>query len=217
MVRNVHTLISKQCSSARRAVIVLTGGPGGGKSTLLDELQRNPAWAGQFAALPEAIFMMRHMGISAQERLFQRVMVHMQMALEDGLNRSLGPDDPRPILCHRGSLDPLAYWIDRGWAEEAFFSYTGTTLDQQYQRYSAVLHLVTAADGAQEHYARWPEAHRPERIEDALRLDGLLHRVWRDHPCYYRLDNVGRSWQAKAEKARTILSGLLSVNRINTP
>ena len=195
---------------SRRPVIVLTGGPGGGKSTLLEELRRDPVWTGRFAALPEAVFMMRSVGISPRKRLFQRVMVYLQMALEDGLDRALGPDNPRLILCHRGSLDPLAYWIDRGWPEEAFFTYTESTREQHDQRYTAVIHLVTAADGAVDHYTRWPEAHRPERTEDAVRLDGLLHRVWRDHPCYHRIDNAGKSWEEKTGDARAILSGLLA-------
>lgn len=192
-----------------RPAIVLTGGPGGGKTTLIEELSRDPAWAGRFAALPEAIFLMRHVGISPREKLFQRVMVHMQIALEDGLDRALGPNDPCAILCHRGSLDPLVYWLDRGWPEDEFFVYTETTREEHYRRYTAVIHLVTAADGAEEYYARWPEAHRPEQIEDAIRLDGLLHQVWRDHPRYYRIGNEGQGWEAKAEEAKKILDGIL--------
>lgn len=199
--------VMRQC-----AVIVLTGGPGGGKTTLLQELRHDLAWAGRFVALPEAIFLMRHVGISPRKRLFQRVMVHLQIALEDGLDRALGPGDPRPILCHRGSLDPLAYWLDRGWPEEEFFPYTETTREDHYRRYTGVIHLVTAADGAEDHYAHWPEAHRPEQIEDAIRLDGLLHRVWRDHPCYYRIDNAGRGWTEKSEEARQTLGRWLAID-----
>jgi len=193
-----------------RSIFVLTGGPGGGKSTLLEELQRDPTWTGRFVAMPETILIMVAVGISTHEQLFQRVMVHLQIALEDGLGRALGPDNPQPILCHRGSLDPLAYWIDRGWPEEKFFTYTETRREEHYQRYTAVIHLVTAADGAEEHYTNWPEAHRPEQIEDAIRLDGLLHRIWRHHPCYHRIGNVDTSWKEKAGKAQAILSGLLA-------
>ena len=186
-------------------LIVLTGGPGGGKTTLIEELSCQSSCSGRFAALPEAIFILRHTGISPRKKLFQRAMVHLQMAMEDGLSRALGPHDRRLILCHRGALDPLAYWLDRGWPEQEFFEYTVTTREGLYQRYTAVLHLITAADGAAEHYTRWPDAHRPERPEDAIRLDGLLYQVWRDHPAYYRLGNEGQDWAAKVRAAGAIL------------
>lgn len=189
-------------------MIVLTGGPGGGKTTLIKDLAQNPAWRGRFLALLEAISVAGRVGVSPRERLFQRLMVEIQRAMEDGLARALDPDDSRFILCHRGTLDPLAYWLDRGWPEEEFFAFTETKREDHYRRYAAVIHLVTAADGAAVHYTKWPDAHRPEQIEDAIRLDGLLHQVWRDHPCYYRLGNEGRDWAAKAKVARDILSDL---------
>jgi predicted ATPase len=191
------------------ARIVLTGGPGGGKSTLIRELQSDPAWSGRLAVLPEAISLMGEVGISPSEQRFQRVMVSLQMALEDGLAQALGDSDKSMILCHRGSLDPLAYWLDRGWTREAFFAFTGTSLDQHYRRYRAVIQMVTAADGAEEHYLRWPDAHRPETVADAVRIDQRLHEVWRDHPAYIRIDNQGRDWATKSSVARAILAGLL--------
>ncbi len=91
-------------------------------------------------------------------------------------------------------------------------------MEEHYRRYEAVIHLVTAADGASLHYTRWPEAHRPEGIEDAVRLDGLLHYVWRDHPQYHRLDNEGRDWASKSQAAREILAGVTHAgNRGNSP
>lgn len=191
-------------------LIALTGGPCGGKTTLIEELAQDPAWRGRFLALPEAIFVAGRVGVPTNERLFQKLMVEIQRGLEDALSRSLDPSDPRFVLCHRGTLDPLAYWLDRGWPEEEFFTFTETTREDHFRRYAAVIHLVTAADGAEEHYTHWPEAHRPERIEDSIRLDALLHKVWRDHPNYYRSDNEGRDWAAKAEWARDVLSDWLS-------
>jgi predicted ATPase len=186
-------------------LIALTGGPGGGKTTLIEQLSCDPAWAGRFAALPEAIFTLRHSGLSMDEKPFQRAMLHMQLAMEDGLRRALDPHDHRLILCHRGALDPLAYWLDRGWDEQEFFTFTGTRRARLYARYTAVLHLVTAADGAAEHYARWPDNPRGEMPEDAIRLDHLLQRVWGEHPNYYRLDNAGRDWEDKFQAACEIL------------
>jgi len=193
----------------RNTFIVLTGGPGGGKTTLIEELLSDPAWSGRIITLPEAIFILGQVGISPRQKLFQRVMVHLQMTLEDGLDRALSLAEPRLILCHRGSLDPLAYWLDRGWPEEEFFTFTGTTLEEHYRRYKAVIHLVTAADKAEQHYTRWPEAHRPEEIKDAVRLDRLIQRVWDGHPNYYRLDNEERDWATKSKAAIRILTNLV--------
>jgi hypothetical protein len=185
--------------------VVLTGGPGGGKTALIRELAGDPAWAGRILALPEAIAVAGQVGISPGERLFQRLMVEIQRGLEQALERTLEPGDRRLILCHRGTFDPLAYWLDRGWSEDQFYAFTGAGRSAHYQRYAAVLHLVTAADGAAVFYRCWPDSHRPEQPEDAIRLDRLLAHAWGDHPHYYRIDNAGRDWPAKAQAARAVL------------
>lgn len=190
---------------ATRRRIVLTGGPGGGKTALIQELYRDPGWRDRFLALPEAISVAGRLEVSPRERIFQRLMVETQRALENGLDRALEAHDTRFVLCHRGTLDPLAYWLDRGWSEAQFYDFTRTRREEHYARYVAVIHLVTAADGAPQHYARWPDAHRPERAEDAVRLDRLLGQVWDGHTNYHRLGNVGRGWVSKVREARALL------------
>lgn len=152
---------------------------------------------------------MRDIGISPTKKTFQRIMVNLQLALEDGLHKGLVNDENRVILCHRGSLDPLAYWLDRGWEAVEFFIFTKTTKEDHYRRYTAVIHLVTAADGAIGAYKRWPDAHRPETPEEAIQLDRLLYYVWHDHPNYYRIDNQGKNWDTKSREAHRLLRQIL--------
>ncbi|GER79172.1 MAG: hypothetical protein DPW21_00420 [Anaerolineae bacterium] len=188
-----------------RPFIVLTGGPCGGKSTLMEELRHE----GSFLFLPEAIFAVGGVGIPPSQKQFQRLMVRAQWGLEDALTQTLQLDDDGLVLCNRGSLDPLAYWLTRGWEEEEFFSFTRTHREEHYQRYAVVIHLVTAADGAAHAYKRYPEAHRPETVEESIRLDRLLGQVWQGHPRYYRMDNIGVTWEEKSSKAKQIIRGLM--------
>jgi hypothetical protein len=189
--------------------IALTGGPGGGKTTLIEELGNDSNYASHLLFLPESIFVAGSMGISPQEKQFQRIMVQTQFGLEDSLTQAENQDNKRLVLCHRGSLDPLAYWLARGWDENEFFTFTGTHREDHLLRYVAVIHLVTAADGAQHAYKRWPEAHRIEQPQDAINLDRLLGKIWQGHPRYYRLDNRGISWDEKSRKAKEIIQQFL--------
>ncbi len=189
-----------------RPMICLTGGPGGGKSTLLDDLARHPDWAGKFCALPEAVQYARHLQISPHTQLFQRAVVYLQIGLEQGLDRALGQDDLRPIICHRGSLDPIAFWKQRGWEQDGFLSFTSLSLQAHYARYDLVIHLVTAADGVPSEYTRWPHAHRPEEAVEAIQLDRWLEEAWIGHPNYHRIDNSVQSWEDKSRLAIGILN-----------
>lgn len=189
--------------------IVLTGGPGGGKSTLIDELSVDTAFAGRLVVLPEAILTMRDAGISPCERQFQQAVVRCQLELEEAVDEAPGSDDGQILVCHRGSLDPLAYWRQRGWPPDEFFELTATTPAGHYARYAAVIHLVTAADRAPTAYERWPDAHRPESLAEAIALDSWLREAWGDHPRYHRIDNASRGWAAKSLAARDVLARYL--------
>jgi hypothetical protein len=139
-------------------------------------------------------------------------MVHLKLSLEDSLTRAFGPDAPRFILCHRWTLDPLAFWQQRGWLEEEFSAFMRTTLEDHYRRYVTVIYLVTSANGVPWAYMRWPQVYRPEEVEDAIRLDRWLQRAWGGHPNHFRIDNEGRDWPAKSRGAREILARLLEQN-----
>jgi predicted ATPase len=190
--------------------IVLTGGPCGGKTTLINQLRQDMTWSKRILALPEAIAIAGGVGIDIREKVFQHLMVSTQLAMQVGLQASITSQEDRLVLCHRGSLDPLAYWLENGWDMEEFFTYTKTSFGSHYTGYTAVINLETAARGAPEAYRRWPDAHRSESPEKAIQLDERLHQVWSNHPHYHRLVNDGCSWKEKSDRAVGILEKFIS-------
>jgi predicted ATPase len=188
--------------------IVLTGGPGGGKTTLMDELRTENRYTQCWILVPEAAPLLFRAGFGANKLNFQRAVVHLQMTLEEVCAEMAAPD--QTLICHRGTLDALAYWLRNGWDEAAFFAWTRMSREDHFRRYHGVVHLQTAAIGAESYYHRWPEAHRPETIEQAAEIDRLCACAWNQHPRYSLIDNSRRDWSSKAQVAHDTLAAWLA-------
>lgn len=157
--------------------IVLTGGPGGGKTTAADLFRRE---IGDRAALvPEAATLLYAGGFPRPadpegRRALQRAIYHVQANLEDVVARR---HPERILLCDRGTIDGAAYWPD---GDGAFFDAVGTSEARELARYDAVIFFETAAAGGGS-----IEGNNPTRIEnpaEAVALDRALREAWRAHP-----------------------------------
>lgn len=75
--------------------------------------------------------------------------MNLQIALEDAMhNIAKNCNEPSIIFMDRGLMDSLGYVGEVVW--DRILKSTGwSTIELRDNRYDAVLHLVTAADGAQ--------------------------------------------------------------------
>lgn len=188
--------------------IVLTGGPGGGKSTLMAELRAEDPQAERWLLVPEAARLLLSAGLVQGSKHFQNEVVRLQIALEAGVARGggCGGDGPdRVLICDRGTLDSLAYWRLCGWSDQEFFNLTRMDLEAHGVRYDGVIHLQTSAIGAEGHYAHGAEAGRIESSGQAAEIDRQCGQVWAGHPRYVLVENAGRDWAAKSQAARDVL------------
>ena len=69
-----------------------------------------------------------------------------------------------------------------------------------YARYDAVVHLVTAAIGAEQFFSHETNEHRLEGVEEAVRVDEALRRGWSGHPNLQVIDNEG-TFKDKLDRA----------------
>src|SRR5687768_8961030 len=160
-----------------RCRIVLTGGPGGGKTTAVDLFRREIGE--RVVIVPEAATMLFRGGFPRSNEIHARksaqsAIFHVQRHLED-VQSALYPE--RILLCDRGTVDSAAYWP--GGADE-FFDFVGTSLAKELTRYDAVLFFETAAAGGMS-----IEGGNPVRIEtneQAVELDLRLRDLWLQHP-----------------------------------
>jgi predicted ATPase len=159
--------------------IVLTGGPGGGKTTALDLFQRE--LCGKIASVPESATMIFSGGIERSSTVdvvcsHQVAIFNLQKHLEHAV-RTMYPE--RLTLCDRGSLDGLAYWPN---TDADFFSTMNSSLEYELNRYDAVIFFETAAKSGQGIQSNNPI--RNESDQKAIILDEKLQKIWSQHPNY---------------------------------
>ena len=95
---------------------------------------------------------------------------------------------PTIILYDRGVMDGQAYTNDIVW--QAILDETGwSTVHLRERRYEAVVHLVSAADGAEKFYSSATNEARYETLKDAVDLDRRLIHAWVGHPHFHIIPN----------------------------
>jgi predicted ATPase len=191
--------------------IVITGGPCGGKSTSLTKIQQEMASKGfRVFSVPEIPTLVVQAGgfilmskFSIEERIrFQSLLIGFQIYVEDYFTRlAQMSKSPSIIICDRGTCDPAAY-VSREEFQAIMDLEGWTWTSLRDKRYDGVLHLVTAAIGAEEFYTRSNNNARSEGIELARALDKKTLDAWTGHPHITICPNIpGETFDKKLEHA----------------
>lgn len=169
--------------------IVLTGGPCAGKTTALARVVDHFSNMGfQVFTVPDAAKMFAQSGIDFMiddKALFlesERQLMEFQIELEDRFERIAEHiDRPVLIVCDRGTMDLRAYLKEDMW--ESLLDAMGmSVVALRDARYAAVIHMATAAKGAERFYTLANNAARAETPELARDIDDRLMRAWTGHP-----------------------------------
>lgn len=184
-----------------RRRIVLTGGPGAGKTAVLEMVRRT--LCEHVRVLHESAGIVFGGGFPREDdrecrRASQRAIFHVQRELE-----VIGDvHGPAIVLCDRGTIDGLAYWPG---PPEDFWTSTGADWDAELARYDAVIHLRTPSPA--QGYNR-TNPLRTESATAAAEIDDRILGVWERHPRRYVVESSG-NFLDKAATALTILRGEL--------
>ncbi len=179
-----------------RRRVVLTGGPGGGKTAVLELIRL--FFCVHVRTLPESASLIfgggfPRNGRDAVRQAGQRAIFHVQRELE----ATEEADSAAVVLCDRGTVDGSAYWVGAG----DLFTAVGTTRERELARYSAVIHLRTPST---------PDAYghdnplRVETLEEAAEIDGRIADAWAGHPRYFAV-NATPDFLSKAATALQVL------------
>lgn len=157
--------------------VVLTGGPGGGKTTAADLYRREIGE--QVVIVPESATILYLGGFPrggevGVRQATQRAIYHVQLNLEDAQAAHF---HSRVLLCDRGTIDGAVYWPGK---PEDFFTNLGTSLEDELARYDAVIFFETAAVGGITIEGGNPA--RIESMEQAIVIDRKLKSLWSKHP-----------------------------------
>ena len=201
--------------------IVLTGGPCAGKTTALVRIVEHFSNLGfKVFTVPEVPTMYSQGGwsyLTPNPKLYyegELAILQTQLALEDSFMR-LAETCTKPtfVVCDRGTMDISAYISHDMWHE--LCDRCGTDPNRLRQRYDAVLHLVSAADGAEQYYTLATNANRYEQANEeglqlARDLDKKVNRAWKGHP-HLRVINNHDDFDAKINRVILEISNVLGL------
>jgi len=205
---------------ARPFSIVLTGGPCGGKSSILavirDRLRKRgmqviavPEYATHFFANSDG-FQVEWVGTEKEQGL-QNVFLAYQVMQEDMFKEFASLNTkPSVLLLDRAAMDQKAHTSKDIW--KAALVKNKVTERELLDRYDLVVHLGTCAKVGE--YEWGPGSNNPGRYhspEEAAKLDGVCESAYHDHKQFRLVPHFNR-FQDKVDQVMKYLEDALGVD-----
>ena len=193
--------------------IVITGGPCAGKTTAMTWIQKEFEKKGyRVLFVPETATELITGGVApwtcGSNLDYQKCQVKLQKDKEAIFEQAALTMDTDKVLiiCDRGVLDNKAYMSQEEF--DAVMRALDTNEVAERDQYDAVIHMVTAANGALEAYTLSNNAARTETPEQAIALDNKLIAAWTGHPHLRVVDN-STSFEDKLRRVLAEISAFL--------
>lgn len=165
--------------------IVLTGGPGSGKTTVIESIKTNFGGKYKVIVIDETASYLINMGLRPfgdnpiNMVDFQELVLKTQLAKEEIIERGteLLPDENILLIYDRGLLDNCAYITEEEFSEVLSRLDTKHTISEFLERYDLVINLVSRKD----FYTLDNNPARSEAVEEALELGNKTLNAWIGH------------------------------------
>lgn len=165
--------------------IVLTGGPGSGKTSVLEKIKQVYAGEGyKVIVVPETATELMNNGITFKDGSislldFQELVMRLQLAKEEVVDRAIELTNTEKIIVvyDRGTIDNTAY-INKDEFEEVMTRLNHVkSFAELMDKYDLVINLV----GREDFYTTANNAARSESASEAMKLGDATLKCWLGH------------------------------------
>lgn len=172
--------------------IVLTGGPCGSKTSALPLITKHFSGKGlNVFTVPEIATMLYMGGVNLKmdppdyHFTLEHTAFRLQVAMEEAYEKMANVHSGDSLIVYDRGLSDLAAYCDDSMWQSLCHGFNTTPRALRDYRYDAVIHLVTAANGAEAHYTNANNPARNCTLEEARYLDARSRDAWT--PCPHRI------------------------------
>ncbi|MBS1722682.1 MAG: AAA family ATPase [Armatimonadetes bacterium] len=197
--------------------IVFTGGPLGGKSTVMRYLEGAYDQKARFMTEVASMLLMNGYPKPGSDVEFSEAwldyinetILPTQVAMENGHLHAAAEGKKKVVFFDRGMVDPAAYVPD---GKKTLRERYGMDIDLVYSRYTMVIHMQSLACADKEEYERLCSTNpaRYDTADMAVERDAALVEAWKDHPNWVFIP-ADTDLETKLQQVLQAISPLLDV------